>query len=254
MKVFVISLWKNCVMESIGDIKGIIFDYGGTLDSRGVHWSEVIWNGYIHAGIKLDKQDFRDAYVYAERFLAKHSVILPEHNFLELMLEKIKHELLFLKDKGLFCGDFDEKQREIAQYCYACARECVEEARPVLEKLYMRFPMVMVSNFYGNLNSVLVDFDLLKYFPQVIESAVVGVRKPDGLIFKMGVDALGVDAKTVLVVGDSYTKDIEPAMSIGCKTVWLKGTGWGEEPKNTFATVVINNLGELLIAVFGNIN
>ena len=114
--------------------------------------------------------------------------------------------------------------------------------------------MLIVSNFYGNLNSVLADFDLLKYFSQVIESAVVGVRKPDGQIFKMGVDVLGVDAKTVLVVGDSYTKDIEPAMSIGCKTVWLKGTGWGEDPQNTFATVEINNLRELLIAVFGNIN
>ena len=27
------------------DIKGIIFDYGGTIDSRGVHWSEIIWDG-----------------------------------------------------------------------------------------------------------------------------------------------------------------------------------------------------------------
>ena len=26
-------------------ITGIIFDYGGTIDSRGVHWSEVIWDG-----------------------------------------------------------------------------------------------------------------------------------------------------------------------------------------------------------------
>ena len=24
------------------DIKGIIFDYGGTLDTRGDHWSEVL--------------------------------------------------------------------------------------------------------------------------------------------------------------------------------------------------------------------
>ena len=28
------------------DIKGIIFDYGGTLDTRGDHWSEVLWQGY----------------------------------------------------------------------------------------------------------------------------------------------------------------------------------------------------------------
>ena len=33
------------------DIKGIIFDYGGTLDTRGDHWSEVLWQGYEHFGI-----------------------------------------------------------------------------------------------------------------------------------------------------------------------------------------------------------
>ena len=237
-------------MESISDIKGIIFDYGGTLDSRGVHWSEVIWNGYIQAGVEVDKQEFRDAYVYGERYLAKHPVVLPEYNFLDLMLEKVKHELLYLKEKGLFCDDINEKQREIAQYCYDCARECVEEARPVLEELQKRYPMVMVSNFYGNLISVLKDFDLMKYFSRVIESAVVGVRKPDERIFKLGVEALGIDAESVLVIGDSYTKDIAPAMSIGCKTAWLKGAGWGEEPQKTFASIEIGKLEEILIAIF----
>ena len=27
-------------------IKGIIFDYGGTIDSNGMHWAEVIWRAY----------------------------------------------------------------------------------------------------------------------------------------------------------------------------------------------------------------
>ena len=49
-------------------IKGIIFDYGGTLDSRGVHWSEVLWQGYGTAGMHqvLSKQQFREAYVFAD--------------------------------------------------------------------------------------------------------------------------------------------------------------------------------------------
>ena len=29
------------------ETEGIIFDYGGTLDSRGDHWSEVIWRAYV---------------------------------------------------------------------------------------------------------------------------------------------------------------------------------------------------------------
>ena len=53
------------------EIKGIIFDYGGTLDSRGVHWSEVLWNGYQQAGVPIDKETFRNAYVEGERALAR---------------------------------------------------------------------------------------------------------------------------------------------------------------------------------------
>lgn len=237
-------------MENISDIKGVIFDYGGTLDSRGVHWSEIIWQGYLKAEINIDKSVFREAYVYAERLLAKQPLILPEYNFLDLMMVKIKHELLYLKDNAIICfNDIEVKQRTIAKYCYEYARECIEEIRPVLEAIKKRYPMVVVSNFYGNLTSVLKDFDLLKYFTDVIESAVVGVRKPDKEIFKLGVESLGMKAGDVLVVGDSYTKDIEPAMLLGCKTVWLKGIGWEKEVINNNASLEVKDLNEIAKAV-----
>ena len=51
----------------MGNIKGIIFDYGGTIDSRGVHWSEIIWNGYQIAQINVTKEQFSECYVFAER-------------------------------------------------------------------------------------------------------------------------------------------------------------------------------------------
>ena len=55
------------------EIKGIIFDYGGTLDTGGDHWSEVIWCAYGKAGVAVNKAEFREAYVYAERELALSS-------------------------------------------------------------------------------------------------------------------------------------------------------------------------------------
>ena len=42
-------------------IKGILFDFGGTLDTNGDHWSEVLWRGYQHFGSAVEKKDFRDA-------------------------------------------------------------------------------------------------------------------------------------------------------------------------------------------------
>lgn len=234
-------------MDSIKDIKGIIFDYGGTIDSRGTHWSEVIWAGYQAAAVKVDKDTFREAYVYAERELARRPHIQPDDNFYNLLYKKMVIELQWLADNGKLAGsEVAVLAPDIAKYCYDAARECVEEAKPVLDRLAECYPMALVSNFYGNVESVLSDFGLLHYFRRIIESAVVGVRKPDPAIFRLGVDALGMKPEEVLVVGDSYKKDILPAETIGCKVAWLKGKGWTADEDAVMHPAIIEKLSDLL--------
>lgn len=94
------------------DIKGIIFDYGGTLDTRGDHWSEVLWQGYEHFGIgvaddeevepgvSIHKQAFRDAYVYGERALAVNPIVTPDFHFEDILREKLILELNFLAGRN----------------------------------------------------------------------------------------------------------------------------------------------------------
>ena len=210
------------------EIKGIIFDYGGTLDSRGVHWSEVLWNGYQQAGVPIDKETFRNAYVEGERALARERIILPQDNFLTLLRKKVELEISFLPEQP------DNPTRlswidSIATYCDNAARSCIDEAKPVLEKLYERYPMMLVSNFYGNIDEVLREYGIRLLFKGIIESAVVGVRKPNPTLFRLGVDALELRPDEVLVVGDSLNKDIQPSEALGCHVLWLKGKGWTEK-------------------------
>ena len=96
--------------------------------------------------------------------------------------------------------------------------------------------MVLVSNFYGNISVVLREFGFVGLFDHIIESAVVGIRKPDPRIFQLGVDALGLKPEEVIVVGDSIDKDIIPAKSVGCHTVWFKGEPWENMPVHSGAT------------------
>ena len=228
-------------------IKGIIFDYGGTIDTGGDHWSEVIWKAYTGAGVPVGKDDFREAYVYAERELAKTRHILPHHNFLDLLRIKMRIELGHLAERGILTAAQAESFTEpTAAICYREARASVERTRPVLEALSQRFPLVLVSNFYGNVEAVLADFDLRKYFQSIIESAVVGVRKPDPRIFSLGVEALRLKPDEVLVVGDSYTKDIVPAESLGCHVAWSKGKGWTAEEDARTHPCIIPSLTALL--------
>lgn len=229
------------------EIKGIIFDYGGTIDSHGDHWSEVIYDGYKACGLNVDKEEFRTSYVYAERELARTRHIYPEHTFLDLMEIKMRLELDDLAARGVINREeADSKASPIAAYCYERARASVDDARPVLERLSKRYPLVLVSNFYGNVESVIRDMGIREYFRGIIESAVVGVRKPDPRIFTLGVIALGLKPEEVLVVGDSMRKDIMPAESIGCRTAWLKGKGWTADEDAMTHPSQIASLDDLL--------
>ena len=96
------------------DIKGVIFDYGGTIDSRGDHWSEVIWDGYRKAGVQVTKEQFRDCYVYAERELAKTRHILPEHNFYDLLLIKMRIEIGNLVENAVLPSDYPVEEKALA--------------------------------------------------------------------------------------------------------------------------------------------
>lgn len=226
-------------------IKGIIFDYGGTLDSRGVHWSEVLWQGYQHALVPIDKNTFRTAYVEGERALARERIILPQDNFHTLLHKKVALEIDYLPEK------YDEITRakwvdEIAAYCDNAARQCIEEARPTLEWLHERYPMMLVSNFYGNIDEVLRGYGIRDLFKGIIESAVVGIRKPNPTLFKLGVDALEIPEEEVLVVGDSLRKDIVPAEQLGCQVLWLKGKGWTEEEDRQTHPHTITAIPEIL--------
>ena len=253
------------------DIKGIIFDYGGTLDTRGDHWSEVLWQGYEHFGIgvaddeevepgvSIHKQAFRDAYVYGERALAVNPIVTPDFHFEDILREKLILELNFLAGKELLETGKDDAEKQaklgndsdasseslllslsdseihqiavdMAHYINAKTLDLLHENKQVLEHLKEAgYPMVLVSNFYGNINQVLKDAEIDGYFKEVIESAVVGVRKPNPAIFALGVCALDLPASQVLVVGDTYGKDIIPAHKLGCHTLWIKGLQWEEK-------------------------
>lgn len=234
------------IKNYIKGVKGIIFDYGGTIDTGGRHWSWVIWDAWQKAGVGATLPTFREAYVYAERELARTLHILPQHDFHDLLRIKANIELQWLAEQGEFPADqVAPAADKIAEICNEEAAKYVSAASEVLNELHEKFPMVLVSNFYGNVEKVLETYGIKKYFDKIIESAVVGVRKPDPKIFSLGVEALGLKAQECLVVGDSYRKDIEPALKAGCKAVWIKGPGWTPEEDEQQYGYVISNLKEL---------
>ena len=214
----------------MNSIKGVIFDYGGTIDTNGIHWAEVIWQQYVAANIDVEYSTYRSAYVHGERTLGKQRIIQPTDTFRTLLHKKIEIQFNYLSSEHNIGGLTAELKDAVAEGCYAKVKETLTKTCSVVEELSKRYPMVLVTNFYGNMPVVLEEFGLAKYFKSIVESSVVGLRKPDPVLYALGVKELNMQAEEIIVIGDSYRKDIYPAREIGCKAVWIKNICWEEEP------------------------
>lgn len=228
-------------------IKGILFDFGGTIDTNGIHWSETIWLAYSEIKIAVKKSAYEKSYIYAERSL--NSGLINQHTtFYDMLLQKIKLQLEFLKEeKYLITDEIEEISKKIAEKCYNRVKININEHKEVLIYLNSKYILGLVSNFYGNLKTVIKEFDLGNIFTKIIDSYDIGIRKPDPLIWEAGIKLLNLNYDETLVIGDSYINDIAPAKYLGCKAIWLKSKGWNNQ--NQFehysADKIINNLNDL---------
>ncbi|NTW05138.1 MAG: HAD hydrolase-like protein [Peptococcaceae bacterium] len=81
-----------------------------------------------------------------------------------------------------------------------------------------------------------------------------GVRKPSGLLFEKAVNALGVRPQDCWMVGDTYAKDLAPALAIGIRTIWVLNRPDKEYPemekvlkgKLPRPDIIVNTISDLL--------
>jgi putative hydrolase of the HAD superfamily len=238
-------------------MKGYIFDFGGTLDTNGCHWGKFIWHAYERQHVPVNWEQFREAYIFAEQQLGKNAIILPTDSFRQTLDKKLRIEMERLVTQGYWYSSPLEVERlhaDVLDDLYSRVCEHVTCGREVLLRLKLQYPLVLCSNFYGNLTEVLKEFQLDGLFQDVVESAVVGIRKPDVRIYELALRSLGgVEAAAdVVVVGDSLKNDIRPARQIGCQTIWLKGEPWDSEASDNSASYsdeadrVITNILDLI--------
>jgi len=209
-------------------IQALLFDFGGTIDTGGLHWIHVLYPLWEQRHPGLDPALYQQAFAHAERSLATAKIIQPTDNFLDLLEKKLAIQARFLKENGLACSIRDQKF--IADEAYQEALENCRQHAGVLKLLRQKYRIAMVSNFYGNLQTVLKDFGIRDLFETVTESAVAGVKKPDPAIWQLGADSLRLAPAATVAIGDSLSKDMQPATRIGAQGIWIVGKGWEDIP------------------------
>lgn len=224
--------------------KAIIFDFGGTLDTDGIHWSEKFWDVYCSIGVPFSKKEYETAYLYSEANV--QSAIKQNDNIHSTLHNQVQLQIDYLIDKGFLSNKLrKELLEDAAGKCFTDVITAAKTARVVLGKIFKQYKLGLVSNFYGNLKTVLVDLSLDTYFGLIVDSHDVGIKKPDPKIFQLALDSLGVMANETFAIGDSYDRDITPAKQLGCTTIWLDVKSWKRTLNTSDADFIIKSIQEI---------
>ena len=226
-------------------MKAVLFDFGGTLDTNGIHWSEKFRMAYDEAGLGISKEDFNEAYVNAEPQM--YVEVKKEDDFLTTLRKQAFLQLNYLeKNKDYtFPGGAAGSSQKVADKCYSDVLDVIEIVKEVLTGLKKNYKLGVVSNFYGNLEASLTGLDISSFFDIMVDSTEIDIRKPDPKIFGFTIDKLNLLAENTVVVGDSYDRDIKPAKSLNCKTIWLDVSSWTKPEETGAADLIINNIVEI---------
>ncbi|MFQ5536651.1 MAG: HAD family hydrolase [Gemmatimonadota bacterium] len=106
------------------------------------------------------------------------------------------------------------------------------------------YPLGVISNADGRVETLLEDVGLRGYFDFVVDSEVLGVEKPDRRIFQEGCRRMGLPPGACLYVGDLYPVDYLGATGAGLQAVLLDSLGLHDGRAPTVASLA--ELGPML--------
>jgi len=173
-------------------------------------------------------RDIRD-YMATNRPELKHDLSAVRRESIRLALYRAgENPLLAEKAFEVF---FAERQRVVM----------FEDAKPALEFLVARYPLVTISNGNADVERV----GLGAYFRAAITAREFGVGKPDPRIFHAAAGAVDFTTDQVLHIGDDATLDALGAMNAGMQAVWVNRSDslWPHEAR---PHAIIASLSELL--------
>jgi len=196
-------------------LRGILFDFGGTLDADGVAWKERFSTLLGDDDIDVPSAEFDTAFYRADDALIG---AVPTTLDLDATTRRLS--------RGLFAalGLPDRRRADrVAARFSADSRAAAARNADLLRSLGRRLRIGIVSNFYGNLEAVCADLGLLEHCDIAVDSTRVGFEKPDRRIFVAALEALQIAPADTMLVGDSLPRDMGGARALGMPHAWLCG-------------------------------
>ncbi len=230
-------LMESARFTRTADVQAVLFDFGGTLDSNGVHWLDRFYELYAQNQLTVDREAIRGAFDSAEAELARDAAIRTAG--LRQMVER--HVALQFAALGI--SDNTCRDNVVRQFIADVCAVAAENAELLAELRQEGLTLGVISNGCGNTSALCDELLFSPHLEVVLDSRQVGLSKPDPQFFRHAADELRLTPERILMVGDSTTRDIEPAKSVGMQTAWVNSDPELAPP--AAADFRIHRLGEL---------
>jgi len=212
---------------------------GGTLDGDGQHWLDRFVALYRSFGIELPRETLRAAFDEAERQSSLDETIASA-DFGQMIERYVGWQLAHL---GL--ENYDLKRHLVAGFSEPVRKAAAANATLLADLAQRGFELGVVSNGCGNVATLCADFGYAPFLSVIVDSHCVGLFKPDPAIFRYAVEKIGRTPGDILMVGDSFERDVRPAKQVGMKTAWLEGAEPRDCPEPSLVDVRLRRLTDL---------
>ena len=218
-----------------------------TLDLDDTLWP--IWPAIERAEHELHAWLARHASATARRFDAAalrglREAVAAENPHWGLDFTRMRRESLV---RALTLAGDDAALADPAFDVFFAARNRVQlyaDARPALEALARRWPIIALTNGNADLHSI----GLAEHFTATISAREFGIGKPDPRIFHEACRQLNVQPHEVLHIGDDWALDVAGAHAAGLRSAWVRREGDVTMPEGAArADCVVRDLNELVV-------
>ncbi|MBI4582906.1 MAG: HAD-IA family hydrolase [Planctomycetes bacterium] len=227
-------------------IRTVYFDVGGTILTAYPSVGEIYARSARPKGYRVDPRaidrNFKAAWKQsqarrqAEGYACDDAVLRAEwrrvviDSFADLVPRAVVEEI------------FDDLYE---RFCLPDAWKVADGAVETFEELTRHgVRLGILSNWDSRLEETLRRLEVLDFFEHLVISFQVGVEKPHPKIFREAIRIAGIAPEEILHVGDSFEGDIQPALALGLKALWISGENgqspaaepepaWGEVPAFT---------------------
>ena len=236
-------------------VKAVLFDLFDTLlliEGGNTFYPPCLRKLYgfmVENGVNVSFEDFKRVYFEVrDRIYMETSQNLEEPHFNVRVWQT-------LKKLGFDCNPTDPI---VVRGTEAFAEELSiyvkvdEEALTVLEKLYGKYKLGIVSNFAlpECARKLLEKYKLKDFFDAIVISAEINKRKPSPEIFKKALTILETEPSKACFVGDTPDIDITGAQKVGMKAILVvrrtSATDWPTQPlRRVKPDKIVKSLKEL---------